>query len=294
MQVYSPFLSITICKCILCTCIMILLKFILVGVLITSVKSDNAADEDLIITKSQKDALDKFKSRVLPILPRNYMKEDVYLIRWLRAKDFKIDEAERFLKADLKWRKSTKIETLRLEDFSDISSDYPVYVDTYDKNGAPVITAIAGQWNLRTVHLSGLADRAQLFLDKVMDGAAAQVRRVQTEGKNVTRFLFLLNLEGFNLVEHGCPRCFLGIVTFLQSYESHFPGLTDKIVIFNAPPTVQAVRPIVRQAISTHTRRHIKIFGSNKVEWRRYLLDFIDEDQLTEDFGGTRIRYSEL
>ncbi|ODM93185.1 SEC14-like protein 2 [Orchesella cincta] len=210
------------------------------------------------------------------------------------SRDFNVDDAERFLKDDLRWRKSTKIDKLRLEDFADIASSYPVHIDTYDKNGAPVITAISGQWDLRQAHLSGQGQRAQLFLDKVMDEAANQVRRAQHEGKNVTRFHFLLNLDGFNLVQHGCPRCFIGILTFLRSYESHFPGLTDRIVIFNAPQTLQTLRPLVRSAISGHTRRHLKLFGTNKAEWQKYLLEFIDKDQLTEDFGGTRIRYADI
>ncbi|CAL8109311.1 unnamed protein product [Orchesella dallaii] len=247
-------------------------------------------DGDLVITQSQKIALDKFKARVLPILPDAYMKEDIYLIRWLRAKQFDVNQAEEFLRENLKWRKANQMEKIHSEDFSDIVTDYPVYVDTFDKNGAPVITAIAGSWDLRKAHLSGESTRLHRFLDKTMDEAAMKVREAQSQGKNVTRFHFLLNLDGFNLVQHGCPRCFLGIISFIQSYENHFPGLTDKIVIFNAPATIQAVRPIVRGAISSRTRGNIHLYGTNKAEWQKYLLQFIDAEQLTEDFGGKRIR----
>jgi len=176
------------------------------------------------------------------------------------------------------------------EDFSDMAADYPVYVDTFDKHGAPVITAVAGSWNLRQAQVTGQSHRLHRFLFKIMDEASMKVREQQLKGKPVTRFHFLLNLEGFNLITHGCPRCVLGIISFLQGYESHFPGMTDKIVIFNAPATIQALRPVVRGAISSRTRGNIHVIGTNKPEWQQFLLKFIDSAQLTEDFGGTRVR----
>jgi len=168
--------------------------------------------------------------------------------------------------------------------------EYPVFVDTVDKNGAPVITAVAGTWNLRQAQITGQSHRLHRFLYKIMDEASNKIREQQLKGKNVTRFHFLLNLEGFNLITHGCPRCVLGIINFLQAYENHFPGMTDKIVVFNAPASIQAIRPVVRSALSSRTRGNIQVIGTNKPEWQQYLLKFIDSEQLTEDFGGTRVR----
>jgi len=42
-------------------------------------------EEDVKLTRSEKIALDKFREKVLPILPHDYMKQDLYLIRWLRG-----------------------------------------------------------------------------------------------------------------------------------------------------------------------------------------------------------------
>lgn len=49
-----------------------------------------------------------------------------------------------------------------------------------------------------------------------------------------------------------------------------------------APPTIQAIRPVVRGALSGRTRGHITLIGTNKPEWQNYLLKFIDAEQLTE------------
>ncbi|CAL8068084.1 unnamed protein product [Orchesella dallaii] len=246
-------------------------------------------DESEPLSDDQKFVIEKLKAEVGPKLPHSYIKEDEYLIKWLEARNFDVQEAEKMLLADLRWRKSNNIDNLQVDnDFPDLLEDYPVQIDTFDKNGAPVITAFVGDWDLRNVHLTGKAPRLLLFLDKMMDDAAKIVRKSQKEGKAVRGFHVLLNLEGFNTVQHGCHKCVLGIVRLLQSYENHFPGLVDKIVIFNAPPTIEAIAPLIKKSITSDLDRHIKVFGSNKAAWKQYLNQFIDEDQLPEDFGGSR------
>jgi len=126
-----------------------------------------------------------------------------------------------------------------------------------------------------------------------MEKATKLVREGQKQGKNITRFDYVLNLDGFNMVQHGCPRCMLTIFDVLRSYEQFYPGMIDKIVIINAPPTIRVLMgPVVRSAVSGGTLGsvNLKIIGTNRAEWRKYLQRFIDEDQLTEDFGGKRFR----
>jgi len=259
----------------------------------TPLEHEEEIYDDLAITYSQKIALDKFKQRVIRTVPQDYMKDDIYLIRWLRARDFNVKAAEEFLIKNLEWRKINKMDGIIDEDFSDIMDDFPVYVDTYDKKGQPIITAVAGQWDMRQSHVTGRDKRMFRYMLRVMEKATNLVREAQQDGKNITRFDYVLNLDGFNMVQHGCPRCMLTIFDVLRSYEQFYPGMIDKIVIINAPPTIRVLfGPLVRSAVSGGTigSVNLKIIGTNQNEWKRYLMNLIDENQLTEEFGGTRIR----
>ncbi|ODM87374.1 SEC14-like protein 2 [Orchesella cincta] len=200
------------------------------------------------------------QDRVKGLLSHDYMKEDIYLVRFLRSRNFNTTLAEQRLKANLKWREETNIDNVRLEDFSDISSKYPVYMDTHAKNGAPVVTSASGVWNLVETHRTGKGQRLLRYLEKVMDS-------------------FLLR--------HGCPRCLIGIGYFLNSYENHFPGMIDKLVIVNATPTIQVVGPLARFATRSDFLSHVKLYGNNKEVWENYLQEFIDKDQLPVELGGT-------
>ncbi len=53
----------------------------------------------------------------MPRLDKDYQKSDIYLIRWLRAKNFNIRAAEEMLVSDLKWRKNEKMDNIDQEDW---------------------------------------------------------------------------------------------------------------------------------------------------------------------------------
>lgn len=83
------------------------------------------------------------------------------------------------------------------EDFSDVKDDFPVHLDTYDKKGQPVVTAIAGQWDLRQGFLTGRDKRVLRYVYQTLDRAAIMVREAQQAGKNVSKLL-IFNIIIFN------------------------------------------------------------------------------------------------
>ncbi|ODM89230.1 SEC14-like protein 2, partial [Orchesella cincta] len=108
-----------------------------------------SVEEFLSLTTSEKDALDKFRARVEPLLTSDRMKQDVYLIRWLRSKNFDVNAADKMLRDSLKWRHDEKIDNIHLEDFSDMASEFHVTVDTYDKTGRPIGVIDMFDWDIR-------------------------------------------------------------------------------------------------------------------------------------------------
>lgn len=62
-------------------------------------------------------------------------------------------------------------------------------------------------WDLRKAMTSGGAVRLFRYLIKLIDENTEQVFKLQREGKNVTQWKALINMEGFNLIQHGCASC---------------------------------------------------------------------------------------
>lgn len=64
--------------------------FVVLTLLLLSLENCNvcgiSVEQDLSLTQSEKHALDQFRKKVTPLLYRDFMKYDIYLIRWLRGK----------------------------------------------------------------------------------------------------------------------------------------------------------------------------------------------------------------
>lgn len=48
-----------------------------------------------------------------------------------------------------------------------------------------------------------------------------------------TRFNYILNLEGFNVFQHGCPPCMITYVRILRSYRRYWPEMIDRLIFIN-------------------------------------------------------------
>jgi len=244
-------------------------------------------EQDLALTLEEKNALDVFKQLINGSLPQDYMNQDIYLIRWLRAKSLDISGANTLLRNHLKWRADNHMDTILLEDFAAFNESYPIY-EGEDFEGRPVIAGDAGEWDVRRGIITGQQGKGERFVYREIERACQKVRDKQLRGENVTRFQAIFDLKNFNLAQHGCLQCVSMYVNILLSFQDHYPFMADNVIIVNAPPFFRVVLDILRPFAQPPLRGLVKRFGTNKEEWRKYLLNIIPADQLPVTLGGTR------
>ncbi|ODM93764.1 SEC14-like protein 2 [Orchesella cincta] len=267
------------------------MKFLLcVLVAVVGFKFANSVsvEKDLTLTFREKQSLDKFRDRVKSLLKEDNQKTDIYLIRWLRAKNFNIDDAENMLKENLKWRKENNIDTIHLENFDDMEKDYHATIDTYDLEGRPVGVIDINTWDIRAAVIQGRGQRLLRWLDRLMENITDQVFERQAKGMNVTQWKVLINTDGFNLVTHGCPLCIPVWIQFIQSLENHYAGWMDEMIAIDAPSAVQVILEILRPFLSKSTRDALHIFSPNRTKWMAYLDERISRDERRPLYGGTK------
>jgi len=245
--------------------------------------------EDLTLTVGEKKTLDKFKELVADRLPHAFMKEDSYLIRWLRAKYFNIPDAEQALLNDVKWREDTNMDTISQEDWSDYDREYKYHLESRDKEGKPVLYVNARNWDLRKAALSGNQKRFGRYIDKGLEEACGLVRELGNKYKNVSQGILILNVDGFNLIQHGCLQCISTLLRVIVQYEAHHPGCADKLIIVNMPQAAEPILHAARAVLHPDTNKSLIIFGTNKKAWQESLREYFDEEQLPPELGGTKI-----
>jgi len=84
---------------------------------------------------------------------------DVILLKFLRARDFKVKEAFTMIKNTIRWRKEFKIQELLLdENLGDEYLEKTVYMHGYDKEGHPVCYNIYGEFDNKEVYKKTFSD----------------------------------------------------------------------------------------------------------------------------------------
>ncbi|OXA36929.1 SEC14-like protein 2 [Folsomia candida] len=266
------------------------LKLFLVHVFFTFCMVGDSSQENLSLTKSEKQKLDKFKKSVSTIkFPQPWMKEDLNLLRYLRARVWDSQRAKDMLTETVKWWRDYGMDNIHKEDWSKYEKEFPIYLDGVDTNGQPLFAFTFGEWDLRKAVVQGRLKGVIRWLFKRRDEVHKKVRDLQREGKiNGTQWNFILNLDNFNSHQHLCAQCLQLYTEWTGTYETHYPAGADKIIIINSPASFEIVLNLVRPLFSPSTRQALKVLGPNKSEWSPILFSGIDKDQLPENFGGTR------
>ncbi|CAL8136340.1 unnamed protein product [Orchesella dallaii] len=189
---------------------------------------------------------------------------------------------------NLKWRKINKMDTICNENFDDMKREFPTSTDTFDKEGRPVGTLDVSQWNIRNAVITGRAQRLLRYTNMLMEHVTRQVLEMQKNKLNVTQWTVVMNAEGVNMINHGCRACIQIWVQFMTSMDNHYPEWLHEFIAIDAPLTTYTIVRILQPFLFRHTREHMRLFGTDSQNWRRYLDSKISRDQRSEVYGGNK------
>ena len=80
----------------------------------------------------------------------------------------------------------------------------------------------------------------------------------------------------------------------ISKLENNYPQALKSFNIINTPRIFTGLLETLLPLASPATRKVVKVFGHDKSEWATEILKTIASDQLTPQFGGTKIRWSEI
>ncbi|XP_021962022.1 SEC14-like protein 2 isoform X2 [Folsomia candida] len=265
-------------------------KFYLISILFCVLPSLQISLEEFVtLTRSQKAALDQFRSAVSSQLPQEYMKDDVYLIRWLREQDFEVSRATSRILEDIQWREENDIDNILHEDWSDFDREFRVNVEGCDKTGRPILSIPVGDWDLRRAIVAGQSDRLRRYFSKMFEEAALVMRRFQENEQRAVQGWIIFDMGNFNLIQQGCARCIPLFFHILSVIEQHYPYSLHKVISVNTPEFALPIYNIFKGILSKEATETLHIFGRNKKKWGEFLLEEIDESQLSKNLGGTNL-----
>lgn len=240
------------------------------------------------LTDEQMTALDQLRANVDDILRPSH--DDYFLLRWLRARNFNVAQAEAMLRENLQWRKQYNIDSI-LDDYEPIEvlkKYYPGGLIGHDKEGCPLWIIPFGYTDIKGLFYSvKKSDFIKHIIQQLEYSAQDMAAQSEKLGKVIEMHSFIFDLENFNLKQIAWKPALDMIIYLVTMYEDNYPEMLKKAYVINAPKIYPIIYNLVKPFLSEETAKKIHVFG--KDNWKKALLQDIDEDELPLHWGGTKI-----
>lgn len=215
--------------------------------------------------------------------------DDFYLLRWLRARNFNVEAAEKMLRASLKWREEWEVEKLKEWEPPEVFQKYfPCGIAGFDKEGTPVIIVpFAGldMWGM--MHTVSKADFIKMTIKTLESYLSLATEQAQKFGQGAANVVCIMDMENFNIRQYAWRPAGEVIVALLQMYEANYPEILKACYVINAPKIFAIAYAVIKNFLNDYTLQKMHIFKSDPRKWQPVLLEAIEHDQLPAHFGGT-------
>ncbi|XP_050304373.1 SEC14-like protein 2 [Anthonomus grandis grandis] len=235
----------------------------------------------LTLDDDQKFALIKFRRSVQDILQPKHT--DQFLIRWLKARSWNAEAAEKMLRQSIKWRIQWEVDGA-LKEWTPpeaIRLYYPSGVCGFDKGGSPIIVVpFAGLDIVGLLHSVTRQDLIRTTI-KIIENNLEMA--AETRANSV---FVIFDMEGFSLRQYAWRPAAEFIIALIQMYEANYPEILKACFIINAPRVFAIAFNIVKKFLNECTLAKIEIYKKEPKKWKGKLLEHISPDQLPKHFGG--------
>ena len=242
------------------------------------------------LNQTQFDALQKWKSTLLSenVLPNFDNYDDLFLLRFLRARKFDLEKTMEMFKKFLKWRIDMKVEEINqsyeLENLIQIKKLYPHGYHRTDKIGRPIYIELYDKTDVNELFKITTDDKMIKYYIKqyerqikyIFPACSAVVKRP------VEQSCTILDANGIGITSlFGPIKGFVKLASDIG--QDYYPEMLGKMTIVNVGFLFRAVWSLVKGFIDPKTQSKINLLKST---YKDDLLKLVDEENLPSFFGG--------
>lgn len=241
-------------------------------------------------SQAQLETLKQFKKYVKEELGLdNPIYDERYLLRFCRAREFKIEEVKAMFKKFIDWRAKNNVDHICEQDFPEIKMIWEFYPHGYygtTKTGEPVY--IERYSNLQMAKIFEKCDRERLVAyfiasyERLLNIILPEASRAS--GKVIERTVSILDAKGLGLKQilKSETRDFLQIASNVA--QDNYPETMKNVYVVNTSMFFSTVWKVVKFYIDKKSRDKFILLGS---KYKKELLEIINEEDLPEFLGGT-------
>jgi len=225
------------------------------------------------------------RNKLQDVIDDSYREERLF--RFLKARNFDVNLAEKMLRNDISWRKEMGVGTL-LDTYTPpevLTRYYPAGVSGQDKDGSPVLIFHAGNCDLKGTLQSVSADQYIMHtiwvFEKIVKELESKSHDANQPLKKVTVLFDLENLDMKLLF--WMPALTL-VQQLVQIYEAHNPDMLKKLFVINAPMLFSMAFAVIKPFLSEVTLAKISVYGYS--DWSQPLHEAVEKSELPTHWGG--------
>lgn len=222
----------------------------------------------------------------VPLLPsKGSESTDVVLLKFLRARDFKVNEAFEMLRSTLKWRKESKIDSILDEELgSDLSS--VAYMNGIDREGHPVCYNIYGVFEDDELYQKtfGTEEKREQFLRWRIQLMEKGIQKLNLQPGGVVSLLQINDLKN----SPGPSKKDLRVATkqAVALLQDSYPEFVARNVFINVPFWYYAFNAILSPFLTQRTKS--KFVFARPARVTETLLKYIAAEHIPVHYGGLK------
>ncbi|KAJ4702846.1 patellin-4 [Melia azedarach] len=220
----------------------------------------------------------------VPLLPSKGAEGiDVILLKFLRAREFKVNDAFEMLKKTVQWRKENNIDSILDEDLGDDLSSV-AHMNGVDREGHPVCYNIYGVFENQELYQKtfGTEEKRGQFLRWRLRLMEQGIQKLNLKPGGVSSLLQINDLKNSpGLSKKELRVAMKQAVDLLQD---NYPEFVARNVFINAPFWYYALNALLSPFLTQRTKSKFVVARPAKVT--ETLLKYIPAEELPSQYGG--------
>ncbi|KAI4375186.1 hypothetical protein MLD38_013090 [Melastoma candidum] len=207
-------------------------------------------------------------------------RSDVILLKFLRARDFKVKEAFTMLKNTVIWRKEFGIDSLLEEDLG-TELDKVVFAHGVDKEGHPVCYNVFGEFQNKELYQNTLADeeKRRKFLKWRIQFLEKSIQKLDFSPTGINKIVQVNDLKNSPLITKKELR--LATRQAVQLLQDNYPEFVARQVFINVPWWYFAFYSLLSPFMTQRTKSKFVFSRSTEA-----LFKYVAPEHVPAQYGG--------
>ncbi|XP_017136917.1 SEC14-like protein 2 [Drosophila miranda] len=238
------------------------------------------------ISAEQRATLEQFRKQMDDALVDTH--DDYFLLRWLRARKWNLEAAEKMLRASLKTRAMWNVDNIDKWDPPKALKEYlPYGLIGYDNEGSPLL--VCPFYNFDIWGMMHCVTRFEfqkylvLLIERFMKTAYEQSL---DHGWKARQLVVFFDMQDVNLKQYAWRPAAECVISSVKQYEANFPELLKMCYIINAPKLFSVAFNIVKKFLDENTTSKIVIYKSGVDKWQQQLFSHVNPKVFPKAWGG--------